>query len=110
MTEFLETEQEWDDEPRPEVGPPMMSGHCRFPQTAHPEESHDRCGRNGAGSRANPRKVFHPCACHCHLGEQYDCGNCGRLVAEAPLWDGTGEMTYVHIDADGNSIGEDCAG
>lgn len=94
--------------PRPPLGTPMKSGHCAYPQTAVPEESHDRCARNGAGNRSNPAKVFSPCPCHCHLGDQYECGNCGRLIAEAPGWDGTGEMTYVHIDVSGNGISEDC--
>jgi hypothetical protein len=87
---------------------PVMSGHCAFPQTAHPEQSHERCGRNGGGARANRQGGWHPCPCSCHLGDAYECGNCGRLIAEAPLWEGTGEMVYVHLDGDGRSIGEDC--
>jgi hypothetical protein len=101
-------ENEEEQAPAPVVGHPMVSGHCATPQTAHPQESHDRCGRWGAGTRANPAKVWHPCSCGCHLGETYEC-NCGRLIAEAPRWLGNGEMTYVHIDADGNAIGEDCS-
>jgi hypothetical protein len=117
--EFLETEvsdePDTDDSPeivRPPLGTPLLSGHCAFPQTADPQQSHDRCARNGAGNRSNPAKVFSPCPCHCHLGERYECGNCGRTIAEAPFWDGRGgvgdEMVYVHIDPDGRGIGEDC--
>lgn len=91
------------------VGRPIISGHCNFPVTSNPESSHERCEGNGAGSRANPGKVFHPCPCSCHLGEVYECGNCGREIAEAPFWNGDGEMTYVHLDPkDGRAIGEDC--
>lgn len=107
MTEFLETEE--DEQPRPDPRRPVMSGHCAFPQTAVPQESHDRCERKGGGSRANPEKGWNPCPCHCHLGEQYECGNCGKIIAESVNWDGTGEMVYVHIDHQGNAISEDCS-
>lgn len=116
-TEFPETEV--SDEPDTEEAEPveeryvvtitMMSGHCQHPQTAHPQESHDRCARNGAGAKANPMRAWRPCRCGCHLGEHYECGNCGRTIAEATHWDGTGEMTYVHVHpVTGEAIGEDC--
>lgn len=120
-TEFLETLVEPTGIEQAETviteRKPIMSGHCRFPQTADPQQSHDRCARNGAGTRSNPAKVWHPCSCGCHLGDEYECGNCGRLIAEAPLWDGSNgawvgdeepEMVYVHIDTDGTAIGEGC--
>lgn len=114
-TEFLETEV--SDEPDTEepvedryvVTITMISGHCQNPQTAHPEESHDRCARNGAGAAANPTRAWRPCRCGCHLGEHYECGNCGRGIAESIYWDGSGEVVYVHVDpATGEAIGEDC--
>jgi len=110
---FLETPdaEEQDEAEQPVLLlQPLMSGHCRFPQTAEPHLSHERCHlRNNGGSRANPLRIWQPCPCSCHLGDTYECGNCGRLIAEAPLWDGEGGEVYVHIDADGDAIGEDCS-
>lgn len=92
---------------------PMMSGHCATPATADPESSHLRCAKHGAGSTANPAKIFHPCPCGCHLGETYECGGCGRPIREAPYWpndDEPGEMVYQHVDAvTGQAVGEFCA-
>jgi len=88
-----------------------MSGHCSTPQTANPAASHERCARMGGGMRANPAKEFAPCPCHCHLGEIFECSECGRDIAEAPLWpneDEPGEMVYVHIDKNGRAISEEC--
>lgn len=88
---------------------PMMSGFCATPQTVNPEESHARCR---GGNRANPAREFQPCPCPCHLGEEFECGNCGRDLREAPLWindDAPDEMVYVHIDKDGRALGEECA-
>lgn len=88
----------------------MMSGHCQSPATSDPASSHERCARNGSGTRANPDKEFVPCTCSCHLGESYECGGCGREIRETVLWTGDGETeTYVHIDKDGRAIGEFCA-
>jgi hypothetical protein len=96
---------------------PLMSGHCAHPvtHTLHgnrisTDEAHARClGYN----RANPAGEFQPCPCSCHLGtDEYECGNCGGALREAPLWpneDEPGEMVYVHIDPlTGRAIGEEC--
>lgn len=91
---------------------PLMSGHCMFPQTAHPEESHARCS---GGNTANPAREFSPCPCPCHYPEdRYEC-ECGGLLAEAPGWpsvfDEEGEPVtqYTHIDPrTGRATGEDC--
>lgn len=92
---------------------PLMSGHCLNPQTEQPHLSHERCQAQGGGNRANPEKEFQPCPCACHLGEEYECGNCGRPLREALLWpneDEPGEMVYVHVDVKtGRAIGEICA-
>lgn len=92
---------------------PMMSGHCAYPQTAHPEHSHERCQLMGAGNTACPSGEFSPCPDSCHLGtDEYECGNCGAPLREAPMWpneDEPGEMVYVHIDpVSGRAIGEEC--
>lgn len=90
---------------------PMLSGHCHTPTTLNPFQSHERCERQGAGNAANPDKEFQPCPCECHLGETFECGNCGRPLREAPMWpneDEPGEMVYVHIDREGRAIGEVC--
>lgn len=108
----------------------MMSGYCAFPASERsvkgvvhevgPSHSHDRCATLGAGSMANPDKEFSPCPCGCHLGtDEYECGNCGRPLREAPRWPNDfangdedadpDEMVYVHIDpATGRAIGEEC--
>jgi hypothetical protein len=93
-----------------ELGRPIWSGHCQFPETAHPEESHARCQRHGGGSNANPARVFHPCPCHCHLGDEFDCSVCGYLLREAPMLgpDEDGDMQYVHVDEDGNLYSVEC--
>jgi hypothetical protein len=93
----------------------MISGHCATPQTDNPEESHERCHKNGGGNRANPFRQFSPCPCPCHYPEErYECGNCGGMLAEAPLWpqtDGTDDPVYTHMDAKtGRAIGEECGG
>ena len=89
--------------------PPMMSGHCAFPQTRHPEESHARCR---GGQRANPAKVFQPCPCVCHFpyGETYECGSCGGVIILAEHWplDEDGDQRYTHIDNSGRALGEEC--
>lgn len=91
--------------------PAQMSGHCAFPQTAHPEESHARCARMGAGNYARPSKEFQPCPCACHLGDEFEC-ECGGVLREAPDWPNEyepGEMVYVHIDPrTGRATGEEC--
>ena len=87
----------------------MLSGFCHSPAHDDPEGSHTRCR---GGNKANPGKEFQPCPCHCHLGEEYDCGNCGRPLREAPLWeneDDPDEMVYVHIDKTGRAVGVECA-
>ena len=103
----------------------MMSGHCAFPATHVNGEpagnlSHERRQTMGAGSASNPDREFAPCPCGCHLGtDEYECGNCGRPLREAPMWPNEyaegiegadpDEMVYVHIDpADGRAIGEEC--
>lgn len=91
---------------------PQMSGHCAFPQTAHPEESHARCERMGAGNRARPSREFQPCACTCHLDKtKYKCEYCGLELREAPLWPEDplypGEPVYTHV-VNGRAIGEEC--
>lgn len=88
----------------------MMSGWCRTPSNTDGVDSHTRCR---GGNYANPAKEFQPCPCGCHLAEEYECGNCGRPLREAPLWpneDEPGETVYVHIDPKtGEAIGEMCA-
>lgn len=98
-------------QPVPVIGSLIMSGHCSFPVTNDPFQSHARCERNGGGSRANPNKVFTPCPCSCHYGETYECGGCGRPIREALLWpfDEDGELRYTHVDANGRAVGEECA-
>lgn len=91
----------------------MMSGHCAWPQTDHPEESHERCTRMGGGNRANPSKDFSPCPCPCHYpADEYECADCGGTLKEAPLWPnewGDDEPVYTHIDpATGRATGEAC--
>lgn len=89
---------------------PMMSGHCSFPQTAEPRLSHERCTRNGAGSKANPRKEFFPCPCQCHFaGEQFQC-ECGDTLAVAPYLglDDDGDDQYVHLDHQGRMTSMYC--
>ena len=89
------------------MGRPIKSGHCNTPQTAKPQESHDRCERMGGGTLTKSTGRFHPCYCHCHLGETFECGGCGRPIREAPLWpnmDEPEEMTYVHVDASGDAL------
>jgi hypothetical protein len=88
-----------------------MSGLCAHPQTAEPDQSHRRCS---GGNEANPNREWQPCPCHCHLGEEFECG-CGRPIREAPLWQ-TGyesdldEMVYVHIEpTTGRAVGEECS-
>ena len=92
---------------------PMLSGHCSVPQTEHPELSHQRCERNGAGNTHRPGKEFQPCPCGCHLGEEFECANCGRPLREAPLWPSSyddADVTYVHINPKtGLAVGEECA-
>jgi hypothetical protein len=90
----------------------MFSGHCRFPETKHPVNSHERCQNMGHGNTAVPSGEFSPCPCHCHLGtDEFECGNCGVALREAPHWpneDEPGDMVYVHIDHEGNATGEEC--
>jgi len=79
----------------------LWSGHCSFPQTKNPDESHLRCQDNGGGSRANPEKIFQPCPCRCHYPpEEYECGGCGGTIIAAPHYpvDEDGDMRYVHLD------------
>lgn len=96
---------------------PQMSGHCRFPQTHKPEESHARC--NG-GNYANPRREFQPCPCWCHLkDETFECANCPGWLVEAPFWEnddpddvdenGNPNPVYVHVDENFNAIGVECS-
>lgn len=94
------------------IGTLIMSGHCSFPVTDDPQSSHDRCARNGGGSRANPAKIFTPCPCACHLGETFECSGCGRPIREALSWpfDEDGDIRYTHVAADGRACGEDCSG
>lgn len=80
---------------------PLISGHCAFPQTRNPDESHQRCQKNGGGSRANPDKIFQPCPCLCHYpAEHYECGSCGGTILAAPHYplDEDGDIHYVHLD------------
>lgn len=84
----------------------LMSGHC-----AHPSSDGDSHARCSGGQRANPRSIFQPCPCPCHLGEEYECGNCGRPVHEAALWpdDEDGDVRYTHVEPQtGRAIGEVC--
>lgn len=75
----------------------LISGHCAFPQTANPEESHGRCR---GYTRANPDKIFQPCPCRCHFPEEeYEC-ECGATIVAAPHWpaDEDGDTRYLHLD------------
>jgi hypothetical protein len=86
---------------------PMMSGHCAFPQTAHPERSHQRCHDMGAGNTASQSGEFAPCPCSCHvIPEPLECTNCGGDLYEAPMLgpDEDGDMQYVHLTEDGLRI------
>lgn len=89
-----------------------MSGHCSFPQSDDPQQSHDRCANMGGGNRWNPQKEFSPCPCPCHYpGERYECGNCGGTITEATLWpyDDDGDVRWTHIDlTTGRATGEEC--
>lgn len=86
---------------------PLMTGWCGAPSETNGENSHDRCkGYN----TANPDKEWQPCPCPCHLGEEFLCGNCGRVIAEAPLWVADADPddpVYTHV-VGGRGIGEDC--
>lgn len=86
----------------------MMSGHCIAP-AANVPDPHSKCR---GGNRANPDKEWQVCPCVCHLGEEYECGNCGRPIREAPMWRDfvdDEDMVYVHLDKDGTrAIGEEC--
>jgi hypothetical protein len=96
---------------------PQMSGHCAFPETTNPDESHERCQRQGAGSRANPEKEFMPCPCPCHFPEdRFEC-ECGGTLAEAPSWPDEDaeyegrdpEMVYTHVSVrTGRATGFEC--
>lgn len=89
--------------PEKELGRLIMSGHCGFPETDHPENSHSRCQRNGGGATSRATGLFHPCPCRCHLREEdFECG-CGYLIREAPALglDEDGDPRYVHIDEAG---------
>jgi len=92
------------------IGALIPSGHCSFPVTSDPQSSHDRCARNGGGSRANPKKVFTPCPCACHYGEEFECGGCGRPIVECLAWpfDVDGDLHYTHVDEKGWATGEEC--
>ncbi len=92
------------------IGVLIPSGHCSFPVTDDPQSSHERCARNGGGSRANPKKVFTPCPCSCHYGEEFECGGCGRPIVECLAWpfDVDGDLHYTHTDARGWATGEEC--
>lgn len=82
---------------------PMMSGWCSTPSPG----SHSRCT---GGNRANPNREFQPCPCSCHFGEEYDCGNCGGVLYEAPTWvndEYPDEMVYTHVKH-GRGTGEEC--
>lgn len=100
---------------------PMMSGHCATPSVdEHGYSSHQRCHDQGGGNRANPRKEFSPCPDPCHFPEErYECGNCGGILAEAPLWpnedpddvdeNGNPNPVYTHIDPKtGRATGQEC--
>lgn len=88
---------------------PLISGHCAFPQSKDPEESHKRCR---GYSRANPDKIFQPCPCSCHFPEEeYECGNCGATIKAAPHWpaDEDGDTRYVHVDqTTDRAVSEEC--
>lgn len=85
---------------------PLMSGWCAHPSGGE-VDSHTRCkGYN----TANPGKEWQPCPCLCHMGDEYQCGNCGRVIMEAPMWRPLVEgedATYVHV-IDGRGVGEEC--
>lgn len=86
----------------------MMSGFCRFPETADPAASHARCkGWNDAV----PDKAIAVCPCACHLEEpDLECGSCGGVLRlSTHLTNRDGEDTYVHVGADGEWAGEYCA-
>ena len=94
-----------------------MSGWCGNPSMTDGVSSHSRCS---GGNRANPGKEFSPCPCPCHYPvDEYECGNCGGVLREAPLWpqedeeafdeDGNLYPVYTHIDpATGRATGEEC--
>lgn len=86
---------------------PLMSGHCAH----HSEGSHERCERNGAGSRANPDKIFQPCPCRDHFpDEEFEC-ECGATIVAAPHYplDEDGDVRYVHFDPKtGRIVDEEC--
>lgn len=93
------------------LGRTIWTGHCQFPETDHPEESHFRCQRNGGGSLTKSTGLFHPCPCHCHLEtEDFDCSACGYLIRAAPALgpDEDGDMQYVHVDEAGNIYSIEC--
>lgn len=92
------------------LGRTIWTGHCQFPQTKHPEESHLRCQRGGGGTLTRATGNFHPCPCTCHLGEEFDCSGCGYLIREAPVLgpDEDGDMQYAHVDEDGNIYSIEC--
>lgn len=107
MTDQIKTET---------IRKPLMSGHCashagKDSLSKQEFAAHDRCQRNGGGQRANPKREFQPCPCAFHYGEIFECGGCGREIAEALLWpfDEDGDMRYTHIDGSGRALGEDCA-
>src|SRR5690349_8335584 len=106
-TEIEVEVEETEEEPRPEPGRPIMSGHCLHPQTADPHLSHERCAKMGAGVETRATGTWHPCPCLCHLGDEYECGNCGRPIYETIYWIDDGEPTYVHV-SDGRVTGEEC--
>lgn len=92
---------------------PLMSGHCRFPRSKKPKKSHHWCeDKNGAGTYVKVSDTYLACSCPCHLGEEYECGGCGRPIREAPLWpdpDNPDGPVYVHVDVTtGEAIGVEC--
>jgi hypothetical protein len=91
------------------MGRPIMSGHCQFPETDHPDRSHERCAENGGGVKSKPTGLFHPCPCSCHLGEEFEC-QCGGIIRLAPALgrDEDDDEQYVHVDTDGNLTFEGC--
>ena len=86
---------------------PLMSGHCAFPQSANPDESHARCK---GYSRANPDKIFQPCPDLCHYPkERYECAGCGGTILAAPHYplDEDGDIRYVHLDTKRNRASDE---
>lgn len=94
------------------IGTLIWSGHCSHPQTDNPEESHLRCQRNAPwGKVRKDGMTVHPCPCSCHLGtEDFDCGECGYLIREAPALglDEDGDPRYAHVDEAGNIFSVEC--